>query len=382
MKQQERGRISAFQYMCILLVIRMTATTVAFPFMTGHESPTDAWIGALIGIGGSLVLLELMVRLSLYYPDMTVVQFSQALLGKFFGGIAALLLVGFWVFDAAVTARAMGSALVNAFMPETPVLVFIIVTVFFGANGARQGLEITARWSELATVGVLMTAIMLVLPFKAMSFQNLLPILPYGLSPHLKRAATMTSMFLRLSVLGMMIPYVRNKKDVLRYTRYTVIVSGIVLTAQSIALVAVFGSRAATSAVPTLQLVRQITIGEFFERLELIPVAIWVLITVVNMAVFVWASALGIAQLFNLNRFQPLVYPIGALATLLSILLFKNYLEQVLYFKYLQSVFVPLLVLGVYALLYAGFALRKLGFNRPTGSVTPMGLEAEADENK
>ncbi|NLC14869.1 MAG: endospore germination permease [Firmicutes bacterium] len=382
MKQQERGRISAFQYMCILLVIRMTATTVAFPFMTGHESPTDAWIGALIGIGGSLVLLELMVRLSLYFPDMTVVQFSQALLGKFFGGIAALLLVGFWVFDAAVTARAMGSALVNAFMPETPVLVFIIVTVFFGANGARQGLEITARWSELATVGVLMTAIMLVLPFKAMSFQNLLPILPYGLSPHLKRAATMTSMFLRLSVLGMMIPYVRNKKDVLRYTRYTVIVSGIVLTAQSIALVAVFGSRAATSAVPTLQLVRQITIGEFFERIEIIPVSLWLLNSGVNIGAFIWASSLGLAQLFNLNRFEPLTYPIGGLAVLLGMVLFKNYVEQVRYLIGLQPILVPLVVLGVYLLLYAGFIFKRLWFPKRTNSGAPAALEADPDDTK
>ena len=81
MKQLEKGRISSFQYMCMLLVVRITATTVTFPFMTDHESPTDAWIGAAIGIVVSLVLLELIVRFSLNFPNMTVIQYSQSVLG-------------------------------------------------------------------------------------------------------------------------------------------------------------------------------------------------------------------------------------------------------------------------------------------------------------
>ncbi|HAF66609.1 MAG TPA: hypothetical protein DCG91_02320 [Clostridiales bacterium UBA9857] len=380
MKQLEKGRISSFQYMCMLLVVRITATTVTFPFMTDHESPTDAWIGAAIGIVVSLVLLELIARFSLNFPNMTVIQYSQSVLGKFLGSIAALLLIGFWVFDAAVAGRAMGSAMVNAFMPETPVLVFIIVTAFLSANGARQGLEITARWSELVAVGVVMSALLLALPFQAMNFQNLLPILPYGIGPHLKRAAIIVAIFLRYSVVGMIVPYVHNRKEILRYTRIAVLISGAVLIAQSIVLVAVFGARATSSAVPTLQLVRQITIGEFFERIEIFPVTLWLLNNGVNMGLFIWASSLGLAQLFGLNRFEPLTYPIGGLVTLLSMLLFKNYVEQIHYLIRVQPIFVPVLVLGVYALLYAGFSIRKLVLPKQGNLEAPMILEAGPDE--
>jgi len=379
-KQLEKGRISSFQYMCMLLVVRITATSVTFPFMTDHESPTDAWIGAAIGIVVSLVLLELIVRFSLNFPNMTVIQYSQSVLGKFLGSIAALLLIGFWVFDAAVAGRAMGNAMVNAFMPETPVLVFIIVTAFLSANGARQGLEITARWSELVAVGVVMSALLLALPFQAMNFQNLLPILPYGIGPHLKRAAIIVAIFLRYSVVGMIVPYVHNRKEILRYTRIAVLISGAVLIAQSIVLVAVFGARATSSAVPTLQLVRQITIGEFFERIEIFPVTLWLLNNGVNMGLFIWASSLGLAQLFGLNRFEPLTYPIGGLVTLLSMLLFKNYVEQIHYLIRVQPIFVPVLVLGVYALLYAGFSIRKLVLPKQGNLEAPMILEAGPDE--
>ena len=181
MRQLETGRISSFQYMCILLIIRMTDTTITFPFMTGHESPTDAWIGAVIGTVASLIILELIVRFSLNFPGMTAVQFSQAILGKFFGSIVAFLIIGFWIFDAAVTARAMGGAVVTAFMPETPILVFIAMTVFLSANGARHGIEITGRWSEMVARYNLVRNHCLAVPNDGL--QNLCPYCPTGLAP-------------------------------------------------------------------------------------------------------------------------------------------------------------------------------------------------------
>ena len=58
MRQMEAGRISLFQTMCMLLVIRLTATTIAFPFMVQHESPSDAWIGAAISVVTALIVFE------------------------------------------------------------------------------------------------------------------------------------------------------------------------------------------------------------------------------------------------------------------------------------------------------------------------------------
>ena len=184
--------------------------------------------------------------------------------------------------------------MVTAFMPETPILVFIAMTVFLSANGARHGIEITGRWSEMVAVGIILSVTTFVLPFQTMDFQNLLPILPYGLGPHLKRAVTIIAVFLRLSVLGMIIPYTHNRKEILRYTRYAVLVSGIMLIAQSVAL---GGLRIPLhSSVPSLQLARQISIGEFFERIEIIPVIVWFLNAGVNIATYIWASSLGLVH--------------------------------------------------------------------------------------
>lgn len=88
----------------------------------------------------------------------------------------------------------------------------------------------------------------------------------------------------------------------------------------------------------------------------------------------------GPPWLFGLNRFEPLTYPIGGLVTLLSMLLFKNYVEQIHYLIRVQPIFVPVLVLGVYALLYAGFSIRKLVLPKQGNLEAPMILEAGPDE--
>ncbi len=367
MDQFDEGRISSFQNMCLLFLVRMTATTIAFPFMTGNESPTDAWIGVAIGVVVSLVLVELIVRLSLKFPNMTVIQYSQVVLGKFLGKIVALLLIWFWISDTALTTRSLSDAITGSFMPETPVMVFIIVSVVLAANAARNGIEVVARWSELVTIGVLGSALVLVLPYSAMRFKNLLPVLPYGLGPHLKRSLTIIALYLRLNIIGMIIPYLHNRREVLRYTRYAVLLSGILMAGHAASLVAVFGSQATTSGVPGFILARQVQIGQFLERIETIPVTIWVLNALVKIALFIWAAAIGLAQVFGLRRFQPLAYPVGALVASFSMLFFRNYVDQAQYIKNVLPIYIPLLVLGISTVLYLGSVFNSSSKHRVTG---------------
>ena len=380
MHQMDQGRISSFQNMCLLFLVRMTATTIAFPFMTGNESPTDAWIGVAIGVVVSFVLLELIVRLSLKFPNMTVIQYSQVVLGKFLGKIVALLLIWFWISDAALTTRSLSDAIAANFMPQTPVMVFIVVSLTLAANAARNGIEVIGRWSELVAMAVLASTLVLVLPYSAMRFGNLLPVLPYGFGPHLKRALIVIALYLRLSVVGMIIPCLHNRKEALRYTRYAVLLSGIIMAGHAVSLAAVFGSQATTSGVPGFILARQISIGQFLERIETIPVTIWVLNALVKIAVFIWAAVIGLAQAFGLRRFKPLAYPVGALVALFSMLFFKNYVEQTQFIQNTLPVYVPVLILGISTVLYLGFVFSSI--SKPGVDKHTMTTEKRPNESK
>ncbi len=359
MQKLDGGRISSFQIMCLLFLVRVTATTISFPFIMGNESPTDAWIGIIIGIIASLFFLELIIRLGMKFPDMTIIQYSQAVLGKVLGKAVGLLLIWFWVSDAATTIRALGAAIVSSFMPETPMIVFIILVVLLAANAARNGIEVIARWSELVAIGVIASGLVLVLPYPAMDFKNLKPILPYGLLPHLKSSLTIIAFYMRLNIVGMIIPLAHNRKEVLRYSRYAVFLSGILLLGHTIALVAVFGSQATTLAVPGFTLARQIFIGQFFERIETIPVSVWVLNALVKIALDFWAAATGLAQVFGLRNFKPLTYPIGALAASFTMLFFESLVDEMQFIKNIWPIYSILIILGVTLVLYLASVVNK-----------------------
>jgi len=358
-QQIEGGRISSFQVMCLLFLVRMTATTISFPFMIGHESPTDAWIGVAIGVAVSLVLLELIIQLGMKYPDMTIIQYSQVVLGRFPGKAIAFLLIWFWISDAALTIRALGAAITSSFMPETPILVFILLTVLLSANAARNGIEIVGRWGELVAIGVLVSGLVLVLPYRAMNFKNLMPVLPYGLAPHIKGSLTIIAFYMRLSIAWMIIPLAHNRKEVLRYSRYAVLLSGVLILGHAISLVTVFGSQATALAVPGFTLARQIFIGQFFERIETIPVSIWVLNAMVKVALDFWAAATGLSQVFGLQNFQPLAYPVGALAASFSMLFFESLVDLIQFTKHTWSIYSILLVIAIALILHLGSIIKN-----------------------
>ena len=91
-------------------------------------------------------------------------------------------------------------------------------------------------------------------------------------------------------------------------------------------LVAVFGFWLLLS-LPAFSLGRTIALGEFLERIEIIPMGAWTLSAGIKLACFLWAGAVGLAQWCGLQRYQPLVYPLSVLALSLGILYFNNITE-------------------------------------------------------
>jgi spore germination protein KB len=205
---------------------------------------------------------------------MTVIQYSQMFWGNSSGKSSRYCLYGF-DFGCALTTRSLSDAIAANFMPQTPVMVFIVVSLTLAANAARNGIEVIGRWSELIAMAVLASTLVLVLPYSAMRFGNLYPYCPM-VWPSPQESTHRHSPIPELSVVGMIIPCLHNRKErcVIRgMPSFSADYHG----RHAVSLAAVFGSQATTSGVPGFILARQISIGQFLERIETIPVTIWVL---------------------------------------------------------------------------------------------------------
>ncbi len=360
MSRIEGGRVSARQLAAMLVLTRVAVFTVTFPTMTGIRTPQVAWIASLLAMLASIPFTLAIVQLGLRFPDKTIIEYSETLLGRYLGKLVGLVLVWYWVHICADVAREIGEAHVVTTMRETPMLVFMIVTVFLAANAARSGLEVVGRVSEnIVWVVLFFLAIILILPYDELRFRNLLPLLPRDPRAILVPMGEMVSFYAELIVVGMVLPYLDRPADAARHSTYAVLASGLLMAWLAADLVAAFGPTISAQALPAFGLSRLISIGNFLERIEAAAMAAWTLTGAAKLALFLWASAVGLAQLFGVGRFQPFVYPLGAIVVAFGILFFESLAALQAFFAFPHfGVYSLTIALGTMALLYVAAFLR------------------------
>ncbi len=362
----EGGRLSGRQLAAVLILSRVVPITIAFPAITGIEVPQDAWIAALLGTLLAIPFAILVVRLGLRYPDKTIIQYSEVLLGRYLGKLVGLVLILYWIQTAATVLRACGEAYTTAVMPETPLPVFTIIMAFLAANAARHGLELVGRTGEMvAWIVLFFLVLMSVLPYDVMRFRNLAPVLPRGLRPLAEPTGTVLALFLQIVVIGMAIPYLGRQREATRVSVNAVVVSGLLMTWLAADLVAVFGPTVSGLTMATFSLARMVSIANFFERMEAITIGVWTLSLWIKLAFFLWAAAVGLAQLFDVPDYRPLLYPLGAIVIVFGELSFKSIVEREVFYEFRYfGVFSFTVALGTLAILQLAAFIRGRAASR------------------
>ncbi|HHV44419.1 MAG TPA: endospore germination permease [Firmicutes bacterium] len=326
--QLERGRISGRQLMTIIVLGRIVAITVSFPLITGLKPVQDGWLAALISVVLATGFGLWVVKLGNCFRDKTIVEYAIECLGPLFGRIVGLVLLSYVMWDIVMAARFLGDSLTVAIMPETPMVVFIIVTMALAANAARCGLEVFGRMAENSFFVIVVFLVLIwVLPYSQMDFQRLKPVLSQGPKWLLKPSISAFSFFTEVIVVGQVLPYLNRREEALKYTLLGIWISGVILVTFAIIIAAVFGATANSLTMPPYSLTRLISIGDFIERVEAMSMGVWLLSSGINLAALLWAFAIGLAQLCNLESYRFLIYPTAALAVPLSLGVFQSIVE-------------------------------------------------------
>ncbi len=325
----EGGKIDSRQLLALLVLTRLLAALIDAPSISGTSIGHDAWLAIVLSTLLAIPWGLLIVRLSSMFPRMTIIQYSQTILGPWLGRLVGLLIILSFIQQSALTVRIGSSAYVTAISPETPLLVFIGIITFLSANAARSGLEVVARASSVTfVVTLVMLGLLLVLPLNTMDFANLLPVMARGWPPLQNATLFSFSVFGELLVVTMLTPYLNRPQEAGRFVVYAILLSGFFFTWLAIAVAAVFGPAMSSLIMPAFSLGRLIQFALIVERVEVIPLVAWTISTGTKQALFLWAAMLGIAQWFNLSEMRSLAYPVGALIAAFALWIFKNSVEK------------------------------------------------------
>lgn len=347
--------------MGMLILTRLASVTVHHPTLTGAVVPQDAVVSDILGFLLALPIVWCIGETSRRFRASGIVAWSDTFLGKWISRLIASVLITYWIVSAAITSRALADAYTTGVMPETPTAVFVITMAFLGACAASCGLEVIGRLSDSYLPAVLtMGVVVVVLAYSSMSLENLFPLFPYGLGTLVSRTPVALSRYMEFSVLWMIAPHRHSHDPVRRPEIWALLVSGIVTAVFSAAVVTVFGVTAGSLALPSFSLARQIRIGRYLERVEVLPLAVWSVTAGISIALFLWASSAAICELLHCGIQRWLPYVLGALAAVLGLTLFRN-TDDMVRFEHTYWSLVPIILVTVLlaALIAADLLARK-----------------------
>lgn len=159
-----------------------------------------------------------------------------------------------------------------------------------------------------------------------MKFENLDPNFAKGIGPILGPVFLYLNVpFNELVVFLMILPYVNNASKARKGYFIGVIIGGLSVTIITVMCLGVLGADfTGRNLYPTYVLGKMISIGDFFERIEVLVAISWVFCIFFKLIVNIFVLVFGIKQILGLNDFKPLTFPLGFLLMVYSMVNYPN----------------------------------------------------------
>ncbi|PAB57763.1 GerAB/ArcD/ProY family transporter [Anaeromicrobium sediminis] len=324
----DNWKISPRQFK-ILVIMCFVGTSVLFtPGGLATDAKQDAWLAAIVGTILGLLLVFLYNAIGNHFSHMTLIEYTEKVLGKWLGKTLSLLFVSYLFINCAMVLWSVGDFITTQIIPETPIQYTIMIFSVIIVMGTRLGLETFARSAELLYpffIGLLIILVIFILP--DIEFKNIQPVFEYGMKPILKGGLSYASYTsLTLIALMMIFPaYVNNIKEAKKSFSNGILLGGIVLLVITILCILVLGhDMTSRNAFASYALAKKINLGNFIQRIEAIIAIIWFITIVYKTIIYFYGTILGLGQILKLKDYRPLTLPMGMILVALSLVVYPN----------------------------------------------------------
>lgn len=351
----ENGKIGVRQFTVLVIFFQLGTSFLLAPSGLATAAKQDAVIASILGIVFVLLSIPLYVVLGNKFPNLTITQISEEVLGKWLGKTVSLLYFLFFFILASQIISNFGYFITAQLLPETPKQSIMIIFTIIIIMAVYLGIEVWTRAAEIFfpfVIGIFLFIILAVIP--EIKIQRVEPVFEEGLKPILR--ATIPFFGLQQSVIFLMLfPTVNRTKSAGKALFSGTLLAGIMIILITLMNILVLGADlTARNAYSTYALAKKISIGNFVERLESVVAGVWFLTIFFKVTICFYASALGLAQICNLKEFRPLLVPLGVIMVALGLASNPNqtYIETFIAktwpsFALMFMLFLPLFLLGI-----------------------------------
>lgn len=340
----EKGKISVRQFTILACYCTIGSSALLIQSILVSEAKQTAWLAGFLGVGIGLLLVGLYSALGVRFPQMTFVQYSEKLLGKWIGKFVSLCFIFAVPFIlAAFILRDIADFITTQIMPETPIIAVEILTLLIFVLSARIGIQAIGRASEIFFPWVILLFLVLVFLISFnIEFTKIQPVLGEGVKPVLRAVVDFVGFpFLELIYLLMIFPYVNQVEKAGRaFLIGTAVGGGILIVTIFLAILVLGVSYIEIQQYPLYVLGQKINLGGYIERMELIVAGFWIITIFFKGVICYYTMVLGLAQVLDLQDYRSITLPVGICAILFSFMIpnvsyFMKFTSEIWFFHIL-----------------------------------------------
>ncbi|HAN10713.1 MAG TPA: hypothetical protein DCP90_08900 [Clostridiales bacterium] len=345
--------ISGRQLTALVFTFVTATATLFLPAFVTHNAGQDGWISVIIGGSVGIIVVLIITHLGMGYPRLTLIEYSELILGKWIGKIIGLIFILFFLYTTAVIIREISLTINSNILTNSTLESITIILFIISAYAVKKGLEVITRVNVLILmVTFLAMFICFSLLLKDMNIELLTPVFSKGISPILKDSVSVAGWFCEVVCIAFLMPFI-NKPDETRVNSIIGVLWAIITLSFFVALVImVFGAKlSANLTFSTLEAVNVINLEDYLERAEIIFLIPWILANIVKLSFFYYVTVFIISKWFKIENLNTLVLPVGLLLFSMSIVIFKSNVDLVEFLSKAWGAFSLPIELGIPILL-------------------------------
>lgn len=319
----------------------------------------ETWIIIIAGYIASLPILGMYAALAHAFPGQSIIEINISVFGNVFGRLFSLLYVFFFFSLACLNTRDMGEFMSGYIMPMTPIIVFFIMFIFICAWAVRSGTETMTRYSVLfVIVAFIVTITTSILLIKDMKASNFFPMFSLPISKYIQGAHVVIGIpFCETISFFMLFPDVKETNKVTKSLFGGVTIGLMTLLLSTLRNTAVLGPLIPILSSPTFETIRFIDIEHTLTRLEILYAGALIMLLFFKVTIVFFATAKGLAQIFNLHSYKILVPIFAVLIIIFAYSVFDSSIEHAYWGTNVAAVYSTLfeVILPVITLLTMAF---------------------------
>ncbi|RSK29134.1 spore gernimation protein [Bacillus sp. HMF5848] len=318
-----KQKISLRQFTIIVTFFTIGSAVLFLPAILAAQSKQDAWMASLLGLFFGIPTVLFYSKLAAMDEDKNFIDYCGQAFGRWGGKVASLLYLTIPFFLSVFLLWDIGDFLVTQILPETPIEIVFLMFMVVVMYGVRLGIEPIAKTGEVFFPWIIILFILLVLVLLPnYKLENMMPMFEGGVKPILKGAyMTYGFPYLELVVFLMITSFVNKPKQISKHFIYGVSLGGMTLVVITLMCILVLGADfTQRSTFPVYILGKKVSIGEVFERIEVIVAIIWFISIFFKLTITFISLITGLAQILEVNSYKLLVLPTGLILIVSTII--------------------------------------------------------------